>query len=183
MKRLALLGTVLALVMVLAVAVPGYAAQPSRIPPLAKLHDKLTRPLTAGMILTISGSGTAFNITDQSSQTTASIQLTVKVVRASMGRALLTVTGGTLKVGSDTFTADGGRGILNFHSGRMMLKAHFKDSNNKSVHLVLLGEVHGKAPSKMGIGNSFSVNFLKPQSKLAGRWFLEFPGTTVTRTS
>jgi len=183
MKRLALLGTVLAVVVALAIVVPGYAAQPSRIPPLAKVHDKLTRPLTAGMVLTISGSGTAFNITDQSSQTTASIQLTVKVLRVSMGRALFTVTGGKLKVGSDTFTADGGRGILNFHTGRMLLKVHFKDSDNKPVHLVLFGKVNGKVPSKIDIGNGFSLNFLRPQSKLAGRWLLEFPGTTVTRTS
>ncbi len=182
MKRLALLGTVLALVMAIAVVVPSYAAQPSRIPPLVKVHDRLTRPLTPGTVLTISGSGTAFNVTEQSAQTTASIQLTVKVARVSMGRAFFTVTGGILKVGSDTFTADGGRGILNFHSGRMMLKVHFKKGNDLPAHLVLFGEVNGKIPSKIALGNGFSIDFLKPQSKLAGRWLLEFPGSTVTRT-
>ncbi len=183
MKRLALFGTVLTLVMALAVIVPGYAAQPTTIPPMANTHVKVTNPLSNGMVLTISGSGTAFNITDQSNHQSASISLTVKVEKISLGRAMLRVTGGTLTIGSQTLTVEGGRGILNVHSGKLLLKVHLKDSGHGPLHLVLFGKVNGQVPSKLDAGASFSVDFLKPQSKLAGRWFLEFPGATVTRTS
>lgn len=183
MKRLALFGTVLTLVMALAVIVPGYATRPTTIPPMAKTHLKVTNPLSNGMVLTITGSGTAFNITDQSKHQSASISLTVKVERASNGRALLKVTGGTLTIGSETLTVDGGRGIVNVHSGRLLLKVHLKDSGHGPTHLVLFGKVNGSVPSKLNVGATFSVDFLKPQSKLAGRWFVEFPGATVTRKS
>ncbi len=150
---------------------------------MANARLKHTNPLANGMVLTISGSGTSFNITDQSTHQSANISLTVKVERTSFGRALLKVTGGTLRIGSQTLTVDGGRGILNVHSGRLLLKVHLKDNGHGPVHLVLFGKVNGHVPSKLDAGTSFSVDFLKPQSKLAGRWFLEFPGATVTRTS
>ncbi len=183
MKRLALFGTVLTLVMALAVIVPGYAAPPTTIPPMANTHVRVTNPLANGMVLTISGSGTAFNITDQSNHQSARISLTVKVEKTSFGRALLKVTDGTLTIGSETLTVDGGRGILNVHSGRLLLKVHLKDNGHGPLHLVLFGMVNGHVPSKLDASASFSVDFLKPQSKLAGRWFLEFPVATVTRMS
>src|SRR5215471_6235186 len=105
MRRMALLGAVLSLVMALAVVVPGYAAAPSTIPPVATGHSRVPRPLQAGMVLTISGSGTAFQISNQSTTMTAGITLTVKVERDSFGGAILSVTGGSLTVGSDTWTA------------------------------------------------------------------------------
>ncbi len=183
MKRLALFETGLILVMALAVIAPGYAGPPTTIPPVTNTHIKVTNPLAKGMVLTLSGSGTAFNMADQSTHQSASISLTVKVEKTSFGRALLTVTGGTVNIGSESLTVDGGRGILNVHSGKLLLKVHLKDSGNRPMHLILFGKVNGQVPSKLDIGASFSLDFLKPQSKLAGRWFLELPGTTVTRTS
>jgi len=183
MKRFALFGTALSLVMALAVMVPAYGAMPTTLPPAATAHSRINQPLTTGMVLMISGSGTGFSINDQSTQQAASIQLTVRVDRVSMGRALVTVTSGTLNIGSATFTADGGRGIINFHSGKMVLHVSLKDNNNNTSRLVLFGKVNGQIPSKLDVGNSFSVDFVKPQSKLVSKWFLGFPATTVTRTS
>lgn len=179
---MALFGTALSLVMALAVMVPAYGAMPTTLPPAATAHNRVNQPLTVGMVLTISGSGTAFSISDQSTQQSASIQLTVRVDRVSMGRALVTVTSGTLNIGSATFTADGGRGIINFHSKKTVLHIGLKDSSGNTSHLVLFGKVDGQVPSTLVDGNSFSVDFVRPQSKLASKWFLEFPGTTVTRT-
>ncbi len=183
MKRLALLGAALSLVMALAVIVPAYAAQPTTVPPVALGHSKVSRPLQAGMVFTITGSGTAFQISDQSTTTTASISLTVKVNRAAFGGAILSVTSGSLMIGSDTWTVDSGRGLLNFHSGKVLLKVSFKDSSGNTSHLVLFGRVTGHLSSTLNIGDTFNVDFLSHQSKLAGKWFLEFKGTTVTRTS
>src|SRR5215471_5371896 len=140
MRRMTLLGAVLSLVMALAVVVPGYAAAaPSTIPPVATGHSRVPRPLQAGMVLTISGSGTAFKISDQSTTMTASIDLTVKVERDSFGGAILSVTGGSLTVGSDTWTAQSGRGLVNFHSGKVLLKISLKDSSGNTSHLRLFG--------------------------------------------
>ncbi len=182
MRRLALLGAALSLVIALAVVVPGYAAQPTTRP-VALGHSKVSRPLQAGMVLHITGSGTAFKITDQSTQQTASITLTVKVDRVSFGGALVTVTGGSLTIGSDTWTAQSGRGLLNFHSGKMLLKVNLMSNTGSSSHLVLFGKVTGHLSSALDVGASFNVDFVSHQSKLAGQWFVEFKGATVTRTS
>jgi hypothetical protein len=183
MKRLALLGAALSLVMALSVIVPGYAAQPTTLPPVALGHSKVSRPLQAGMILTISGSGTALQISNQTVTESATLMLTVKVVRASFGGAILSVTGGSLMVGSDTWTVDSGRGLLNFHSGKVLLKVSVKDNSGNTSHLVLFGKIVGHLASTIDVGNSFNVDFLSHQSKLAGKWFLDLKGATVTRTS
>ena len=178
--RLAWLGAALTLVMGLALVVPAYAAGPMTS---MQAHSRLTRPLQPGMVLTISGSGTAFDINDQTQHQTATIQLTVTVERASFGRALLKVNSGSLTVGSTTYTVDHGRGIVNFHSGRLLLKVMVKNASGVTFHLVLYGKAAGDIPTTFNTGTSFNVNFLKPQSKLAAHSFLEFNGATVTRTS
>src|SRR5712691_9064183 len=180
MRKMALVGTAMALVMTLAVLVPAFGAHPTLIPPVNDRH-KVTPPLTKGMVLTISGSGTAFKIGDQSTTQSASISLTATVERVSFGRTLLNFTGGTLTVGSDTFTVVGGHGILNFHSHKMVLHVNLKDSTGKQVHLILYGR-NAHVPSPLNAGDHFSIDFVKRQSKLAHQWFLDL-SATVTRSS
>jgi hypothetical protein len=180
MRRMALAGTIMALVLTLAVVVPAFGATPPTIPPL-KDHHKVTPPLTKGMVLTISGSGTAFKIGDQSKTQSASISLTATVERISFGRALLNFTSGTLTVGSTTYTVVGGHGIISFHSNKMVLHVNLKDSAGKQVHLTLFGKnAHVRSP--FNVGDHFSVDFVKHQSKLAHQWFLDL-SSTVTRSS
>src|SRR6266852_8248016 len=171
MKRMALAGTAMALVMTLAIVVPAFGAPPTMIPPVND-HHKVTAPLTQGMVLTISGSGTAFKIGHLSTSQSASISLTATVEKVSFGRALLNFTGGTLTIGSDTFTVVGGHGIINFHSHKMVLHISLKDTTGKQVHLILYGR-NAHVPSPFSVGNHFSVDFVKHQSKLAHQWFLD----------
>src|SRR6266849_6838237 len=180
MRRMAALGTAMALVMTLAIVVPAFGAPPTTIPPLND-HHKVTPLLTKGMILTISGSGTAFKIGDQSTTQSASISLTATVERVSFGRALLNFTGGTLTVGSGTFTVVGGHGIISFHSNKMVLHVNLKDSTGKQVHLILYGR-NAHVPSPFNAGDHFNIDFVKHQSKLAHQWFLDLKAT-VTRSS
>jgi len=183
MKHFGLLGLGLTLVMALAVIAPGYAMGPMDTAATSH-HSRLAQqPLQVGMVLSITGSGKAYKISDQSTTQTASISLMVKVDRVSLGRALITVTSGSLTVGSDTMTVDSGRGIVNFHSDRMLLKVTVKGTDGTMMHLVLYGKVNGHVSAPIDTGAGFTVDFLKPQSKLVGKYFLEFPGTTVTRTS
>ena len=170
----------MALVMTLAVVVPAFGAPPTLIPPVND-HHKVTAPLTQGMTLTISGSGTAFKIGHQSTTQSASISLTATVEKVSFGRALLNFTGGTLTIGSDTFTVVGGHGIINFHSHKMVLHINLKDTTGKQVHLILYGK-DAHVPSPFSVGNHFSVDFVKHQSKLAHQWSLDL-SSTVTRSS
>src|SRR5712691_13350211 len=180
MRKMALVGTAMALVMTLAVVVPAFGAPPPLIPPVND-HHKVTAPLTQGMTLMISGSGTAFKIGHQSTTQSASISLTATVEKVSFGRALLNFTGGTLTIGSDTFTIVGGHGILNFHSHKMVSHINLKDSTGKQVHLILFGK-NAHVPSPYNVGDHFSVDFAKHQSKLAHQWFLDL-SATVTRSS
>src|SRR6266851_8877740 len=180
MRKMALVGTAMALVMTLAVVVPAFGAHPTLIPPVNDRH-KVAAPLTKGMTLTIGGSGTAFKIGDQSKTQSATISLTATVEKVSFGRALLNFTGGTLTIGSDTFTVASGHGILNFHSHKMVLHVNLKDTTGKQVHLILYGK-DAHVPSPFSVGNHFSVGFVKHQSKLAHQWFLDL-SSTVTRSS
>ncbi len=86
-------------------------------------------------------------------------------------------------VGSDTWTVDSGRGLLNFHSGKLLLRVSVKDSSGNTSHLVLFGKVTGHLSSTLNVNDSFNVDFLSHQSKLAGKWFLDLKGATLTRTS
>jgi hypothetical protein len=180
MRRMALVGTAMALVLTLAVVVPAFGAPPTTIPPL-KDHHRAAPPLTKGMVLTITGSGTAFKIGDQDKTQAASISLTAKVERVSFGRALLNFTSGTLTIGSDTFTVVGGHGVLNIHSHKMTLHVNLKDSTGNQVHLILHGR-SAHVPSPFNMGDHFNVDFVKHQSKLAHQWFLDLK-STVTRSS
>jgi len=180
MRRMALFGTALALVLTLAVVVPAFAAPPKSM--LSERdHHKASTLLTKGMTVTITGSGTAFKIGNQSKTQSASIDLKATVEKVSFGRALLNFTGGTLTIGSDKFTVVNGHGILNFHSHKMVLHLTLKDGTGKQVHLILVGK-NAHAPSTFGVGDHFNVDFRKHQSKLAHEWFLDL-SATVTRRS
>src|SRR5713101_459319 len=180
MRSMALVGTAMALVLTLAVVVPAFGAPPTKIP-LVNDHHKVTLLLTKGMTLTISGSGTAFKISHLSTSQSASISLTATVERVSFGRALLNFTGGTLTIGSTTYTVVGGHGILNLHSHKIVLHVNLKDSAGKQVHLTLFGK-NAHVPSPFNVGDHFSVDFAKHQSKLPHQWFLDL-SSTVTRSS
>ena len=178
MKKIALFGTAMALVLTLAIVVPAFAAPPSLMHQ-DKDHHKLASPLTKGTALTITGSGTAFKIGDQDDKQSTSISLKATVEKVSWSRALLNVTSGTLTIGTNTFTVVNGLGIINFHSHKMVLHITLKDSAGKMVHLKLYGK-NAHVPSPFNAGDHFTVDFAKHQSKLAHQWFLEI-SSTVTR--
>ena len=181
MRRMALFGTVMALLLTLAIAVPVFGAPPTGIPPShpGPGHQPLP-PLATGTTLTISGSGTAYKIGNRSMTESASISLTATVVRSNPGRGMLNFTGGTLTISSgeassNTYTVVSGRGIITYHSDKMVLHLVVKDSAGNTFHLILYG-LHAKASST----TAFNVDFRMPQSKLAHLWFLSFPSTSVT---
>ncbi len=126
-------------------------------------------------------SETAFKIGHLSTSQSASISLTATVERVSFGRALLNFTGGTLTVGSTTYAVVGGHGIINFYSHKIVLHINLKDSTGKQVHLILYGK-NAHVPSPFSVGDHFSVDFAKHQSKLAHQSFLDL-SATVTRSS
>ena len=175
MRRMALFGTVMSLVLTLTVVVPVLGAPPAGIPPehASQGHHRAIL-LATGTILTISGSGTAYKIGNRTITESASISLTATVVKSSPGRAMLNFTGGTLTVGSDTYTVVSGHGVIN-HAHKMILHIVVKNSADATFRLILHGD-HAKPSST----TAFNVDFQMPQSKLAHLWFLKFPGATIT---
>src|SRR6266705_3419762 len=181
MRRMALFGTVMALVLTLAVVVPVFGAPPAGIPPEhpAQGHHQVP-PLATGSTLTISGSGTAYKIGNKTISQSASVSLTATVVKSNPGRGMLNFTGGTLtltsgEASSNTYTVVSGHGIITYHSDKMVLHLVVKDSAGNTFRLILFG-VHAKASST----TAFNVDFRMPQSKLAHLWFLSFPSASVT---
>src|SRR6266699_5979167 len=176
MRKMALFGTVMALLLTLAVAVPVFGAPPAGIPPEHASDAHHRAPLlSTGMTLTISGSGKAYKIGNKTISNDASISLTATVVKSVPVRGMLNFTGGTLTIGSDTYTVVGGHGIINYRSDKMVLHLVVKNSAGNTFHLNLFG-VHAKASST----TAFNVDFRMPQSKLAHLWFLKFPSASVT---
>src|SRR6266571_4612315 len=117
MRRMALFGTAMALVLTLAIVVPVFGAPPTTIhPPNPSASHRPAPPLAVGTTLTISGSGTAFKIGNRTVTESASISLTATVIKSSPGRGMLNFTAGTLTIGSDTYTVVRGHGIITFHS-------------------------------------------------------------------
>ncbi len=175
MRKIALFGTVMALVLALAITVPVFGAPPAGIPPehAADAHHRAPL-LPTGTTLTISGSGTAYKIGNKTVTETASISLTATVIKSSLGRAMLNFTGGTLTIGSDIYAVVSGHGVIN-HGHKMILHLVVKNSAGNTFHLNLFG-IHAKPSST----TAFTVDFRMPQSKLAHLWFLKFPSATVT---
>ncbi len=139
-----------------------------------------TIPVKVGTEFTIvSTTGKAFNLTDKdATPLTATLHLTVKVDKTSLGRVKLTVEkGGTLTiVGSSSFTVDSGQGIINLHSMKVVIHVRVDDGKGHDMHLILFGHV-----AKLNFGNSSNIDFVMPQSKLAGQWFLKFDDATMTK--
>ena len=174
MRRMFLFGTVMVLALTLGVVVPVFGAAGTDIADASRAHHQLPT-IPTGTTLTISGSGTAYKIGNRTVTESASISLTATVGRSSPGRGLLSFTAGSLTVGSNTFTVVRGHGIINYHSGKMVLQLVVKDSAGKIYHLILHGN-HAKPSPR----TSFNVDFSMPQSKLGHLWFLKFPAATVT---
>ena len=175
MRRMALFGTVMALLLTLAVVVPVFAVPPAGIPPehASQGHHRDSL-LATGTTLTISGSGTAYKIGNRTITESATMSVTATVVKSSPGRAMLNFTGGTLTIGSDTYTVVSGHGVIN-HAHKMILHIVVKNSASDTFRLILHGD-HAKPSSS----TAFNVDFQMPQSKLAHLWFLKFPGATAT---
>ena len=91
---MALFGTVMSLVLTLAVVVPVLGAPPAGIPPehASQGHHQAIL-LATGTILTISGSGTAYKIGNRTITESATMSVTATVVKSSPGRAMLNITG------------------------------------------------------------------------------------------
>ncbi len=178
-SKLIILG--LALVLVMAVAStaavgPAYAAQLLQTPGNHSQGHRVS-PFQKGELFRITGSGTAVNITDRTQKEAATLDLMISVERASFGRARISVKSGSLTVGGDTFTAETGRGIVNTHSLKIVIHVTLKSSSGITFHMVL----NGKIARPLNINNGLTVDFRMPQSKLAGKWFLEFPEATMAK--
>jgi len=161
---MALFGTVMALVLTLAVVAPVFGAPPAGIPPSHQAQGHHRAPLLAtGTTLT------AYKIGNRTITEGASVSLTATVVKSSPGRAMLNFTGGTLTIGSDTYTVVSGHGVIN-HAHKMILHIVVKNSAGATFRLILHGD-HAKPSST----TAFNVDFRMPQSKLTHLWFLNFP--------
>jgi hypothetical protein len=175
MRKMSFLGTAIALVLTLSVIVPVFGTSPTTVGDHSFNEHHRTSVLAKNTTLTITGSGTAIKIGNRTLTESASISLTATVIRSSPGRGMLNFTGGTLTIGTETYTVVGGHGIINYHSHIMVLHIIVKNGAGNSFHLDLYGR-HAKTSST----TAFTVDFLMHQSKLAHMWFLRFPGATVT---
>ncbi len=160
-----------------AVVTPVFAVHPGQVRTEHRpAHTTLFKVGTEYTI--VSTTGKAFNLTDKDAvPLPATLHLTVKVDKTSLGRVKLTVEGGTLTIGSlPSFTVDSGQGIINLHSMKVVIHVRVDDGKGHHMHLILFGHV-----TKLNVDKSSNINFMMPQSKLAGHWFVKFDDATMTK--
>ena len=175
MRDLALATVLLMSIAAFAVVTPAFAVHPEQI--LSEHGHQHTSLFKAGTEYRIQGSGTAFNVTDKDDHQSATLDLTVKVDKANFGRARLTVEkGGMLTIGSSSFTVESGHGLINTHSMKIVIHLRVDDGKGHVMHLILFGHA-----TKLNSDGSATIDFMMPQSKLAGKWFLEFKSATMKK--
>jgi hypothetical protein len=182
LKTIAILSILVIIASAVTVAVP-VNAKPDH--PIKSEHTKANRTTIfgKGASFTITGTGTAYDINDQTKTVSADLHLTATAERVTFGVAKISVNGGTIKVGSDTFTVEKGTGRLNVHGKKILLHVELKDGSGKIWHLILYGKISSIIPKTLANGASLTVDFMKSQSKVAGKWFLSIPSATITRTA
>ena len=182
LKIISILSLLLIIASAVTVAVPVYA-KPDH--PITSEHTKANRTAIfgKGASFTITGTGTAYDIKDQTKKATVDLRLTATAEKVTFGVAKISVNGGTLKVGSDTFTVEKGTGRLNVHSKKILVHVELKDGSGKIWHLILYGKISSSIPKTLANGASLTIDFMKLQSKIAGKWFLSIPNATITRTA
>ena len=182
LKIIAILSLLTIIASAITVAAPVYAKPDHSVKPEQAKANRATI-FGKGASFTITGTGTAYDISDQTKTASVDLRLTATAEKVTLGVAKISVSGGTIKVGSDTFTVEKGTGRLNVHSKRILVHIELKDSSGKIWHLILYGKISSSIPKTLANGAGLTVNFTKPQSKIAGKWFLSIPSATITRTA
>jgi len=134
-------------------------------------------PIEKGWTFEITASGKATNITDTSQILAATVTLKLEVNKSSKGGALLKVQEGTLKIGEKTYPVEKGRALLSVRSGRIVIHLVLTGPEGTKLHAILIGKLTQPIPSPFDVGKTVELWFTKPQSKLAGQFFLELEGT------
>ena len=180
LKMLGFTTTLLLLLAVASVAVSpvAYAAKPP--PP----------PLTAGMKLNITATGIApthgaFNITNPLINTTARVTFNATVLKSNNGGLKLNVTVGKLKIGSTVYKILKGIGRIGLHSHKIIVHLVVNGTGGSKLHVVLKGTFTPPLPTTTsGLGSTpASIQFTKPQSKLASKFFLDLNTGTLKRVA
>ena len=141
-----------------------------------------TALLSENAEVTITATGTAYNISDTSKSVSVTVTLKAVSIKANRGNVMLNVTGGEVKIGSDVYSVVKGKALVNRHKFGIAAKAAVQDASGKTFHLVLKGKMTAPLSIPFNVGNSVPLVFTMPESKLAGQWFLSLTSSTLTRT-
>ena len=134
-------------------------------------------PIKKGWTFEITASGKATNITGTSQILDATVTLKLEVTKSSKGGALLKVQEGTLKIDKNTYPVEKGRALLSVRSGRIVIHLVLTGPEGTKLHAILIGKLTQPIPSPFNPNDAVGLVFTKPQSKLAGQFFLELQGT------
>jgi hypothetical protein len=134
-------------------------------------------PIEKGWKFEITATGKATNKTDTSQILAASVTLKLEVTRSSKGGALLKVEEGTVKIDKKAYMVEKGRALLSLRNGRIVIHLVLTGPEGTKLHAILVGKLTQPLPSPFNVNNTVGLEFTKPQSKLAGQFFLELQGT------
>ena len=96
-------------------------------------------PFQKGELFRITGSGTAFNVTDRNRKEVATLDLMISVERASFGRAKISVRTGSLTIGGETFTVEiDATAITSTRASPMMMSLLFPPKTFSSSKMLSL---------------------------------------------
>lgn len=131
-------------------------------------------PYTANMNYTLTATGTATLVSDNSTSKDATISIALSIWKSTKGMVAMDVMSGTVKIGkNETHSINTGNALYSIGAHKMMVNG-LLDGMDSRLTLKIAVPKDSELPSRAK--TSMQLNILSPESKLVSKWFLKMQG-------
>ena len=143
-------------------------------------HAPITGPFQANMNYTLTASGNATTISNQTSTDNATLSLNMSTWKSTRSLVAMDITGGSLKVGNYITTINSGHAYYLINHPRLIVFGYVVDNNGNTTDVKLLKvfsfSMNGTALPTSTSDSPLTIHILGPESKLSSEWFVNMDG-------
>jgi hypothetical protein len=143
-------------------------------------HAPITGPFLANMNYTLTASGNATTISNQTSTDNATLNLNMSTWKSTSSLVAMDITGGSLKVGNNITTINSGHAYYLINHPRLIVFGYVVDKNNNTTDVKLLKifsfSMNGTALPTSTSDSPLAIHIMGPESKLSSEWFVTMDG-------
>ena len=143
-------------------------------------HAPITGPFQANMNYTLSASGNATAISNQTSTDNATLSLKMSTWKSTRSLVAMDITGGSLEVGNNITTISSGHAYYLINHPRLIVFGYVVDKNNNTTDVKLLKvfsfSMNDTALPTSASDSPLAIHILGPESKLSSEWFVSMDG-------